>query len=79
MVGISGGSMVGSSGGSMVGSSGGSMVGSSGGSMVGSSGGSLVVTPDWGTTVLGLNPAIFPAYNGLPVLRRAAIWDGTSL
>ncbi len=27
----------------------------------------------------GLNPAISPDYSGLPVLSRAAIWDGTSL
>jgi hypothetical protein len=31
------------------------------------------------TAVLGLNPAISPTYSGLPVLRWAAIWDGTSL
>ncbi len=29
------------------------------------------------TAVLGSNPAISPAYSGLPVLRWAAIWDGT--
>jgi hypothetical protein len=46
---------------------------------LGSSGGSLVATPDCKTTVLGLNPAISPAYSGLPILRWAAIWDGTSL
>ncbi len=45
----------------------------------GSSGGSLVATPDCKTAVLGSNPAISPAYSGLPVLRWAAIWDGTSL
>ncbi len=43
------------------------------------SGGSLVATPDCDTAVLGSNPAIAPAYSGLPVLRWAAIWDGTSL
>jgi hypothetical protein len=37
------------------------------------------VTLDCETAVLGSNPAISPAYSGLPVLRRAAIWDGTSL
>jgi hypothetical protein len=31
----------------------------------GSSGGSLVATPDCKTAVLGLNPAISPAYSGL--------------
>jgi hypothetical protein len=45
----------------------------------GSSGGSLVVTPDCEAAVLGSNPAISPAYRGLPVLRWAAIWDGTLL
>ncbi len=45
----------------------------------GSSGGSLVATPDCDTAVLGSNPAISPAYSGLPVLRWAAIWDGTLL
>ncbi len=59
------------------GSSGGSF-GSSGGSL-GSSGGSLVATPDCEAAVLGSNPAISPAYSGLPVLRWAAIWDGTLL
>jgi hypothetical protein len=46
---------------------------------LGSSGGSLELTPDCKTAVLGSNPAISPAYSGLPVLRWAAIWDGTSL
>ncbi len=46
---------------------------------IGSSGGSLVATPDCETAVLGSNPAISPAYNGVPILRRAAIWDGTLL
>jgi hypothetical protein len=46
---------------------------------MGSSGGSLVVTPDCEAAVLGSNPAISPAYRGLPVLRWAAIWDGTLL
>ncbi len=60
------------------------LIGSSGGSreqwwLMGSSGGSLVETPDCKTAVLGSNPAISPAYSGLPVLRWAAIWDGTSL
>jgi hypothetical protein len=45
----------------------------------GSSGGSLVATPDCEAAVLGSNPAISPAYSGLPVLRWAAIWDGTLL
>ncbi len=45
----------------------------------GSSGGSLVATPDCDTAVLGSVPAISPAYSGLPVLRWAAIWDGTLL
>jgi hypothetical protein len=45
----------------------------------GSSGGSLVVTPDCDITVLSSNPAISITYSGLPVLRWAAIWDGTSL
>jgi hypothetical protein len=45
----------------------------------GISGGSLVVTPDCEAAVLGSNPAISPAYRGLPVLRWAAIWDGTLL
>jgi hypothetical protein len=44
-----------------------------------SSGGSLVATPDCETAVLGSNPAISSAYSGLPILRWAAIWDGTSL
>jgi hypothetical protein len=35
--------------------------------------------PDGETAILGLNPAISPAYSGLPVLRWAAVWDGTSL
>ncbi len=71
------------------GSSGGSweqwwLMGSSGGSweqwwLIGSSGGSLVATPDCKTAVLGSNLAISPAYSGLPVLRWAAICDGTSL
>jgi hypothetical protein len=47
--------------------------------LIGSSGGSVVVTPDCKNAVLGSNPAISPAYSGLPVLRWAAIWDGTSL
>jgi hypothetical protein len=42
-------------------------------------GGSLAATPDCETAVLGSNPAISPAYSGLPVFRWAAIWDGTSL
>ncbi len=46
---------------------------------LGSSGGALVAAPDCETAVLGFNPAISPAYIGLPVLRWAAIWDGTSL
>ncbi len=45
----------------------------------GRSGGSFVATPDCETALLGTNPAISPAYSGLPVLRWAAIWDGTSL
>jgi hypothetical protein len=45
----------------------------------GSSGGSLVVTPDCKPAVLGSNPAISPAYSGLPILEWAAIWDGTQL
>ncbi len=48
----------------------------------GSSGGSsLVVTPDCKTAVLGFEStvAISPAYSGLPALRWAAIWDGTSM
>jgi hypothetical protein len=45
----------------------------------GRSGGSFVVTPDCEAAVLGSNPAISPAYRGLPVLRWAAIWDGTLL
>ncbi len=49
--------------------------GSSGGSreqwwLIGSSGGSLVATPDCEAAVLGSNPAISPAYRGLPVLRK---------
>jgi hypothetical protein len=28
---------------------------------------------------LGSNPAISPAYSGLPVLSWAAIWDGTGM
>jgi hypothetical protein len=47
--------------------------------LIGSSGGSLVATPDCETAVLGSNPAISSAYSGLPVLRSAAIWDGTLL
>ncbi len=43
-------------------------------SFKGSSGGSLVATPDCEIAVLGSNPAISPAYSGLPVLRWAAIW-----
>jgi hypothetical protein len=46
---------------------------------MGNSGGSLVETPDCETVVLGSNPAISQAYSGLPVLRWAAIWDGTLL
>jgi hypothetical protein len=59
--------------------------GSSGGSLgeqwwlIESSGGSLVATPNCKTAILGSNPAISAAYSGLPVLRWAAIWDGTSL
>ncbi len=34
--------------------------------------GSLVATPDCETAVLGLDPAISPAYSGLSVLRWAA-------
>jgi hypothetical protein len=45
----------------------------------GSSGGSLVMTPDCKPAVPGSNPAISPAYSGLPTLGRAAIWDGTPL
>ncbi len=45
----------------------------------GSSGGSLVAIPDCDSAVLSLNPAISPIYSGFPVLRWAAIWDGTSL
>ncbi len=48
--------------------------GCSGGS--GSSGGSLVATPDCKPVVTGSNPAISPAYSGLPVLRQVAFWDG---
>jgi hypothetical protein len=60
-----------------LGSSGGSFR-SSGGSLgvvvaLGSTGGSLVVTLDYKPAVLGWNLPIFP------VLRWAAIWDGTSL
>jgi hypothetical protein len=44
-----------------------------------SSGGSLVVTPDCETVVLGSNPAISPAYRGLPIFRWDAICDGMSL
>jgi hypothetical protein len=44
-----------------------------------SSGGSLVATPECETAVLGSNPAISPAYSGLPFLKWAAIWDGASL
>jgi hypothetical protein len=39
----------------------------------GSSGGSLVVTPDCEAAVLGSNPAISPAYRGLPVLRSGMV------
>jgi hypothetical protein len=46
---------------------------------LGSSGGSLVATPDCETAALGSNPAISPAYSGLPVFRRAAISDSTLL
>ncbi len=41
--------------------------------------GSLLATLDCDTAVLDSNPAISPAYSGLPDLRWAAIWDGTSL
>jgi hypothetical protein len=34
---------------------------------------------DYILAVPGTNPAISPAYSGLPVLRWAAIWDSTSL
>ncbi len=54
------------------------ILGSRGGSF-GSSGVSLVVTPDCETAVLDLNPAISLVYSGLPVLKWAAIWHGTSL
>jgi hypothetical protein len=47
--------------------------------LIGSSRGSLVAPLDCETAVLGSNPAISPAYSGLPVLRWAAIWDGSSL
>ncbi len=47
--------------------------------LIWSSGGSLVVTTDCETAVLDSNPSISPAHSGLPILRRAAIWDGTSL
>jgi hypothetical protein len=53
-------------------------LGSSGGSLVGSSGGSLVVTPDCQPAVSGSNPAISPAYSGLPIFGWGAIWDGNS-
>ncbi len=46
---------------------------------LGNSGGSLEATPDCETAVLGSNPAISSAYSELPVLRWAAIWDGTLL
>ncbi len=36
-------------------------------------------TPDCETAALGSNPAISPAYIGLPVLRWAAVCDGTSV
>jgi hypothetical protein len=42
-------------------------------------GGSLVATPDFKPAVPGSNPAISPAYHGLPILGWAAIWDGTPL
>jgi hypothetical protein len=45
----------------------------------GSSGGSLVATPDCKPVVPGSNPAISPAYSGLPILGWAAIWDVTPL
>jgi hypothetical protein len=45
----------------------------------GSSGGSLVATPDCKPVVPDSNPAIPPAYSGLPILGWAAIWDGTPL
>jgi hypothetical protein len=48
-------------------------------SYCGSNGGSLVVTPDYKPAVLGSNPAISPAYSGLPILGWAAIWDDTLL
>ncbi len=47
--------------------------------LIGRSGGSLVATPDCETAVLGSNPAISQAYSGLPILRWAAICDGTSV
>ncbi len=60
--------------------------GSSGGSLWGavvthwgSSGGYFAATPYFETAVLGLNPAISPAYSGLLVLSWAAIWNGTLL
>jgi hypothetical protein len=45
----------------------------------GSSGGSLVATPDCKPAVLRSNPSISPAFSGLPVLRWAVNWDGTTL
>jgi hypothetical protein len=39
----------------------------------------LVAISDCETAVLGSKPAISQAYSGLPVLRWAAIWDGTPL
>ncbi len=36
-------------------------------------------TPDSDSAVLGSNPAISPVKSELPVLRLAAIWDGTAL
>ncbi len=47
--------------------------------LTGSSGGSLVAAPDCKPAVPGSNPAISPAYSGLPILGWAAIWDGTPL
>jgi hypothetical protein len=46
---------------------------------MGSSGDSLEATPDCKPAVPGSNPAISPAYSGLPILGWAAIWDGTPL
>jgi hypothetical protein len=54
-------------------------VSGSGGGSLRSDGGSLVGTPDCDSAVLCSKTAISPAYSGLPVLRWAAIWDGTLL